>query len=262
MAPKLSIIVPVYKAEKFIQQCIDSILKQSFTDFELILINDGSPDNSGVILDQYLNKDSRVKVIHKNNEGPSATRNMGIKAAKGEFIGFVDSDDTLEINMLDKMYKTGVSSNADIVACGYVEIDDSNKIINQAISPLNSKLYLEGNNIKEELELLLKSNKTLGYASLCNKIYKRTFLIENQLLLNETIKIAEDLCFNITAFLKAERVCSINEGLYNYRRINTESIMNSKDKNFYLHLSARNEILNTLKNNGIAPKVLMKTRRI
>uniref|UniRef100_UPI003079CB33 glycosyltransferase family 2 protein n=1 Tax=Phascolarctobacterium succinatutens TaxID=626940 RepID=UPI003079CB33 len=97
--PRLSVIVPVYKVEKYIHKCVDSILNQTFKDFELILIDDGSPDNCGEICDEYAKKDSRVRVIHKENGGQSSARNRGLDIAKGEIIGFVDSDDDIEVNL-------------------------------------------------------------------------------------------------------------------------------------------------------------------
>ena len=93
--PRLSIIVPVYKVEKYIHKCVDSILNQTFTDYELILVDDGSPDNCGKICDEYAKKDSRVKVIHKKNGGQSSARNKGLDHAKGNYISFIDSDDDI-----------------------------------------------------------------------------------------------------------------------------------------------------------------------
>ena len=97
--PKLSIIVPVYKVEQYINKCIDSILNQTFTDFELILVDDGSPDNCGKICDEYAQKDERVRVIHKENGGVSSARNLGIDEAKGEYVSFIDPDDWIDLDM-------------------------------------------------------------------------------------------------------------------------------------------------------------------
>ena len=102
--PKISVIVPVYKAEAYLDRCIESILAQTYTDFELILVNDGSPDNCGAICDEYAEKDPRVRVIHKENGGVSTARNAGLAAATGEFIAFVDPDDWVEVDMYEKMY--------------------------------------------------------------------------------------------------------------------------------------------------------------
>lgn len=103
MNPKISIIVPVYEVEPYIHKCVDSILAQTFTDFELILVDDGSPDNCGEICDEYEENDSRIRVIHKENGGPSSARNAGLNIAKGDYIGFVDSDDWIETDMYEML---------------------------------------------------------------------------------------------------------------------------------------------------------------
>ncbi len=245
--PKISIIVPVYKVEKYIHECVDSILGQTLKEFELILINDGSPDNCGEICDEYARKDTRIKVIHKINEGPSATRNLGILISKGEYIGFVDADDIIQNNMYEKMYQIALKNNSDIISCGYIEFDKSGECIRESLNPLAGNVCIEGKEIKANLELLLSDNKILGYASMCNKLYKKSFLIDKKILINEKIMIAEDLCFNLIALSVAKNISAVNEGLYKYRRVNNESIMNKTEGSFYLHLVAREEILKTLK---------------
>ncbi len=116
----LSIIVPVFKAEKFLPACLDSILSQTFTDFELILIDDGSPDNSGKICDEYALKDTRVKVIHKMNGGASTARNAGVEAAQGKYIGWVDADDYISPVMYATLHSLAENYNADIAECQYM----------------------------------------------------------------------------------------------------------------------------------------------
>jgi len=103
LTPQISVIVPVYKVEQYIHRCIDSILSQSFTDFELILVDDGSPDNCGKICDEYAQKDSRIRVFHKSNGGVSSARNLGLDNAKGEWIAFIDSDDFVENEYLEEL---------------------------------------------------------------------------------------------------------------------------------------------------------------
>ena len=117
--PELSIIVPVYKVEPYLRRCIDSILAQTFRDFELILIDDGSPDNCGAICDEYAAKDSRIIVIHQKNQGVSAARNAGLDIAKGTYLGFVDSDDWIEPEMYETMIATAKEKQVDVskVSC-------------------------------------------------------------------------------------------------------------------------------------------------
>ena len=123
--PELSVIVPVYKVEKYLSKCIDSILAQTFTDFELILIDDGSPDRCGEICDEYAAKDSRIIVIHQQNKGVSAARNAGLEIAKGKYIGFVDSDDWIEPEMYQILIATANETASELVICGSKQRDES-----------------------------------------------------------------------------------------------------------------------------------------
>ena len=127
MSPKISIIVPVYKVEPYIHKCIDSILNQTFKEFELILVDDGSPDNCGNICDEYAKKDNRVRVIHKENGGISSARNIGLDVSNGEYIGFVDSDDYIKLDMYERLYNSCKVNNADISIIGTIEVDENGK---------------------------------------------------------------------------------------------------------------------------------------
>ncbi|MDR0474129.1 MAG: glycosyltransferase [Treponema sp.] len=123
-SPKVSIIVPVYNAEKYLRRCVDSILAQTFTDFECILIDDCSPDKCPEICDEYKKIDDRIKTLHKTeNTGPVATRKTGIENATGDFIQFVDSDDWIEPEMTERLYKRALSENLDIVCCDFAYYD-------------------------------------------------------------------------------------------------------------------------------------------
>ena len=127
--PKISIIVPDYNAEKYLQRCIESILAQTFRDFELLLIDDGSKDNSGYICDEYAKMDSRIKVIHKENGGLSDARNVGIQASSGSYIALVDSDDLIAQNFIEELYKCCIKSNAMIAVCSYSKFSNEDEII-------------------------------------------------------------------------------------------------------------------------------------
>lgn len=118
---KVSVIVPIYNTEKYLNKCVDSLVNQTLEDIEIILINDGSTDRSGEIADYYSQKEVRVKCIHKENSGVSNSRNLGIKFAKGQYVAFVDSDDWCDSNMLEGLYNHAISNNADVVIAGYVK---------------------------------------------------------------------------------------------------------------------------------------------
>ncbi|RKQ33490.1 glycosyltransferase family 2 protein [Oceanobacillus halophilus] len=166
MNPAISIIVPVYNLEPYLEKCLDSILAQTFTGFEVIVVNDGSKDSSGVICDKYAKKDSRVKVIHKLYGGVSSARNIGIQEAKGEYIGFVDGDDYIEEKMYETLYQLCQETESDIAICKLGrEIDG--ELINESID----KIYIKELDNQEAMYELFKGN--LYRFSLCNKLFKR-----------------------------------------------------------------------------------------
>ncbi len=157
----ISIIVPVYKVEEYIRECLDSIINQTYTNLEIILVDDGSPDDCGKICDEYAAKDSRIKVIHQQNGGLSAARNAGLDIASGGYIGFVDSDDFIELNMYKELHKCLIENDADMSICGIKRFGDESKSDSYGNRKLNKNEYL-----KELLKDNIKS-----YA--CNKLYKR-----------------------------------------------------------------------------------------
>ena len=149
----ISVIVPVYNVEKYLCKCIDSILAQSYTNLEIILVDDGSPDNSPAICDEYANKDSRIKVIHLENGGLSAARNAGLDIASGDFIGFIDSDDYISPEMYKKLYEAMKAADADISICNFQKVDEAGKNIKTeetiesgTLSSLQALTGLQGKN--------------------------------------------------------------------------------------------------------------------
>ena len=168
--PTISVIVPVYKVEKNIHRCVDSILGQTYADFELILVDDGSPDNCGAICDEYAAKDSRVVVIHQKNGGLSSARNAGIDIATGAYISFVDSDDYIYPNYLERLYEVLVEFDADISVCKMIEF--SNDIPQLRESNSVPKAY---HNI-EICNMLCDYRKAIGIVEACGKLYKKKCL--------------------------------------------------------------------------------------
>ena len=197
MEPKISIIVPVYKVEPYIHKCVDSILNQTFKDFELILVDDGSPDNCGKICDEYAQKDNRVKVIHKENGGQATARNAALDIARGEYIGFVDSDDYIEKDMYEKLYRCSNSNNADISIIGVKEVSEL------------------GNILYEYIPKSINLSEILKRAHAWNKLFKKKLFFENNLFFIEN-KYYEDLELIPKLFIKANKVCSINDIAYIY----------------------------------------------
>ena len=222
MKPKISIIVPVYKAEKYLHICIDSILAQTFTDFELILVDDGSPDNSGKLCDEYASKDNRIKVVHKKNGGVSSARQAGIDKAIGEYTIHADPDDWVESTMLEELYKKAKEDNADIVICDYwEEFENSQRYISQAPSSTDRHSLLS--------DML---NQKL-HGSCCNKLVKRECyeIVKFPVGLN----YSEDLYVNINFVNNGAKVGYLNKAFYHYNLFtNDNSIMRGNKKPLYL----------------------------
>lgn len=211
----ISIIIPVYNGEGYLQKCIESIQKQTYSDIEIILINDGSTDNSGRICDEFTGKDKRIKVIHKKNEGVSIARNIGIQEAKGEYIGFVDCDDYLESAMYEKLLKSIVRNKADMAICNY----SNNEYFNLEKETLNQN---------ELFDLILDKDKFRGYP--WNKLYKSELL--KNLNFNKSISLCEDLLFNCEYVTRCKKISIIDEKLYNYIKREGSAINTFREKHF------------------------------
>lgn len=189
--PLLSIIVPVYDVERYLQKCIDSILAQTFTDFELILVDDGSPDNCPALCDAAAAKDARIRVLHQKNGGLSAARNAGLDVARGEWIGFVDSDDYIAPEMYEILYKAVQSTGADLALCDYVKVDETGALCTQTHVAVPQK-SLTGR------ELLQKAYWTTVQIA-CNKLYHRTIFAQLRYpvgKLNEDFFVIPEICLN------------------------------------------------------------------
>lgn len=201
---KVSVIVPVYKVEESIKRCIDSILNQTYQNIELILVDDGSPDNSGKICDQYL-KDSRVQVIHNKNKGVSFARNTGLKMAQGDYITFCDSDDFYSPNHIEKMVYSANKYNADITISGFFQ--EQNKSFFSSVKSKSSLL-----NIIDIVKHFTLDNEFGGYC--WNKLFKRSVIID--LAFPEDLDIMEDTYFLCQAIFNASIMYYLAEPSYFY----------------------------------------------
>ena len=217
----VSIIVPVYNSEKYLNKCIKSILIQTYKNIELILINDGSIDNSGYLCDAYTNIDHRVKVMHVKNSGVSAARNKGIEAAVGKFIEFVDSDDYIEQNMIETLVNE-INKNVDIVLCGYKRLY---KDSNGTIAVNNSSLYKEVAITKKRFLHGIGNlfvNLYINY--LWNKLYVTDIIKKFDIKFDDSINWGEDLMFNLEYMGYCSNITIIDKHLYNYINYNDDSI--------------------------------------
>jgi glycosyltransferase involved in cell wall biosynthesis len=214
---KVSIIIPVYKAEKYLPTCVDSVLSQTYKDLEVILIDDASPDKCGEICEEYAKKDERVKVIHKENEGVSKARNAGLEIATGDYVQFVDSDDYLEPNMTEKLVNAMEINQADMVLCGFYE---KNLNFQRA-----SKADEEPGVYSKEVFLknIMNNPYSFHYGVLWNKMFKGEALRE--LRFSSDMDFGEDFVFNLHYLRYVEKIAVIDDPLYYYIRFNTDSLM-------------------------------------
>lgn len=208
--PFFSVIVPVYKVEKYLPRCINSILSQSFTDFELILVNDGSPDNCGQICEEYKKKDCRIKVIHKRNGGLSDARNAGLSIASGEFVCFVDSDDYVESDLLEHVHPL-LSSESTLVSFGFCFEGRGKKYYG----------YVNEKNFCDDAERFkFMFSELLDYRlpwNVWSKIFNRGIIERNNLRFEDNKEIfAEDLCFMLGYMQYVDRIITVSEILYHY----------------------------------------------
>lgn len=219
-AGMISVIVPVYNVEKYLPQCIDSILAQTYTDFELIIVDDGSTDRSGQICDEYKDKDSRVYVVHQENRGVSAARNVGIDMAKGEYIAFVDSDDYVSGEYLEKLYNCLACNNADISICGMLSFFDGKKLDSDLVESIK-----KDRTVMTGREACLSIYKMDGRVSVMpwGKMYKAS-LFDN--IRYPIGLIYEDDATTPRLFYKAKNVAMFADALYFYRN-REDSITNT-----------------------------------
>ena len=219
--PLISVIVPVYNVEQYLDRCINSILNQVYANIEIILVDDGSTDNSGKIADKYCDNDDRIRVIHKENGGLSSVRNEGVKYAHGDWIAFVDSDDYLKKQYLSILYNIAIKNNADIATCSFESFSDDGLILKK--SPSWPKTTLSG---EEAVEDMLK-NRRPAYAWL-NLIKKELFL-DNGIAFPVS-KEFEDIATKIKLLCCAKKVAYTDEKLYMYL-IRKDSITGKKFSN-------------------------------
>lgn len=215
--PVFSIIVPIYKVEEYLDRCIQSLIRQTFTDIEIILVDDGSPDNCPIFCDEYAKQDSRIKVIHKENGGLSDARNTGLDVAKGDYVIFVDSDDFIEIDTCEKFFCYTGKEYDILIGDAIVEggVYDLSHI--ELDKPINGALYYKTALLKQKMPIVAWMN-----------VYRREFLIENNLKFKYGI-LHEDVEFTPRVFLAARAVVYTKNFFYHYM-IRDNSITRKKDQ--------------------------------
>ena len=212
--PKVSVIVPIYNAEKYLHRCVDSLLNQTFSDFEILLIDDGSPDNSGIISDEYAQKDTRVRVIHKKNGGVSSARQCGIDNALGEDVIHADPDDWVESRMLEDLYNKAIEEDADLVICDFF-IDYADKMVYQKQRPMST-----------DHEGVLKELFQHLHASCWNKLIRRACIQDTGICFDPELSFCEDLYYHSSLLMHDIAIAYLPKAYYHYdQAINGDSIV-------------------------------------
>ena len=238
---KISIIIPVYNSEKFLNKCLESIVNQTLKDIEIICINDGSTDNSLSILNSFAQKDSRVIVINQDNQGQSCARNAGLAIAKGEYIGFVDSDDWIDLDFYEKLYKAAKKYDADIAAAGM-----------KRLRPYKWKYHLKIKN-EEYTENTDRKFLLCDVPDKCyiwNKIYKSSEL-KNYNIIFEPNVFYEDRFFTAEVFIKLKGLVTVPDTYYNYWTNNKSTVKTTSPKKSKDARYTYNKMMQYLKENNI-----------
>lgn len=229
----VSVVVPVYNAERFLVECVESIRSQTLSDIEIILVDDGSTDGSPQICDEYREKDERIQVIHQANGGSTKARNAGILASHGQYIGFVDSDDWIEPDMYEELLKCCVENRADMVAS--VKYHHHEKSHYRGVLGIPEGIYEKGDPGKVLIRNLIYREDfgARGISpNLYDKLFKRELLCENQLSVDERTKYGEDDVCVYSCLLQADRVVMVNQAYYHYR-LREGSVCHSTDDMYF-----------------------------
>lgn len=234
---KISVIVPVYNVEKYLDKCLTSLVNQTLKDIEIIVVNDGTKDNSQDIIDRYAKKYKNIIVIKKENGGLSSARNDGIEKATGEYIGFVDSDDYIEYDMYEKMYQKAKTNDYDVVVCDLKYIYDDREV--DAFSNINNDLLT-----KEEVKTCFLNI----YPSVWNKIYKKELIKDNNILFKKGVWF-EDVEFTYRLLPYINSIGVVKEKFYNYVQ-RDGAITRTFDERMYHYIDNLNGVVEFYKNNN------------
>lgn len=251
---KVSIIVPVYKvSENYLRKCIESCINQTLKEIEVILVEDGSPDNCGKVCDEYAEKDKRIRVIHKENSGVSTARNVGVLMANGEYIGFVDADDWIECDFYEKIFKYAIENNVDIAISGFVK--DINGKSYEILQKEKSKIFTRE---KAQYELLKRNLYVWG---LWDKIY-RTKLIKGKIVFDKTLHMGEDLDFIWKVLKISQRIGYISLNKYHYvKRMDSVTLSNIPEKKWD-SIKVMKKILDEIVENNLDIKILKRIKSL
>ena len=242
--PKVSVVIPIYNVERYLRQCIDSVVNQTLKDIEIICVDDGSPDNCDAIIDEYAQKDNRIVAIHKENGGYGSAINYGFSIAKGEYVGIVESDDWIAPNMYELLYNKAIQTDAEIVKGAFWNVEDAFKD-KKSISKFVVKLYNrhETFTLNEDPEILSH------FASIWSSVYKRDWLKKCNIKLVEDIRPYEDLPFAAEAYSSAGLIALMPEPIYFYRQDAANSSNNAVKRTIVNYVRQRSRVRDRLISN-------------
>ena len=248
----ISIIVPIYNKEDYLPQCLDSIINQSYTNFEVLLVNDGSTDSSGIICQEYAERDSRFRYIEKENGGVSSARNLGLERSEGAYITFIDSDDWVEFNYLEVLYNALRENNADVAISSYKSYYLDGKFYLRVYSSQEEEFLRIG---KRNRDVFLEEFPKLGklnhdFHCIASKLFKRE-LLESQKF-DESINYGEDLYFFFNLYLKMQSIVYVKEATYIYRQHGTNITLNFTESLALQEIQIHEQILKSAESQGIA----------
>ncbi|MGG0593563.1 glycosyltransferase family 2 protein [Priestia megaterium] len=214
MTPKVSIIIPVYNCEKYISKCLESVLSQTYLNIEIVIINDGSTDNTEKIINNYKEKDNRIMYYYQANRGPSEARNKGILNSTSEYLIFIDSDDTVDQKYVELLINEMVNSKSDLVCCGYKDISEYGIVEYTDFNIENSM------SLQSVTDMVCKGTGGV----LWSKIFKKEIILKHSLKMDKRIFMCEDLVFVLQYVSQCKSFSAINDYLYHYNRLNENSI--------------------------------------
>lgn len=245
----ISVIIPVYNVEPYISKCIESVISQTYNNLEIIIIDDGSTDKSGLICDLYSKRDSRIKVIHKENEGLVRARKEGILVSAGKYIGYVDGDDWIEPNMYEMLYQSMINESVDVTMCGRIEeYGEVHKYVRQGFK---AGKYDRKRLVEEIFPRFIVNNNFFEWGifpNLWDKLFKKEYIEDYQLKVNDIIKMGEDAACVYPCLLNVQSIYIMDECYYHYRQISTSMVrvngqVEEERNNYYVLYNSVKETL-------------------
>lgn len=267
--PKVSIIVPVYQVERYLCRCVDSLLGQTLTDIEIILVDDGSADDCPWLCDAYRAQDSRITVIHRQNSGVGCARNSGLDVAKGDFVGFADPDDYVEPDMFGRMYQEAIAQNADFVRVDHFKELPDGTVVNGALVPPMREGAYDRRGLRQDLLFpqlgLLPGDDRTRYASVSvwRNLYRRSVIEANHIrFVSKRDFASEDLLFNVSFLLAADRAAVINRKFYHYIQNDASMTHTYRADRFEKELALYRELIARMQEAGLLEACKVRVDRM